>query len=142
MRVVLATTAMSLNDHDIAPLQRPATDPAEEVIKTANATAHQGTRQLLGSVIKGFPEHIGHRQHNMAVNDTVMEHLAHLCDPVINIDFGTTQAQSGLTRHRDPMLTLSTMLTAILDITHLIGIATAQHLFHEPLIVAGIVTRM
>ena len=40
------------------------------------------------------------------------------------------------------MLALATMLTAVLNIAHLIGIATVQHLLHEPVIVAGIVTRM
>ena len=40
------------------------------------------------------------------------------------------------------MLPLATMLTAILDIAHLIGIATAQHLFHKSVIVAGVIARM
>ena len=40
------------------------------------------------------------------------------------------------------MLALSAMLTTVLDIAHLIGIATAQHLFHEPVIIAGMVARM
>jgi hypothetical protein len=73
----------------------------------------------------------------MAVDHPVVEHLTYLRDPVINIDFGTAQAQSGLTRHRDPMLALATMLTAILNIAHLIGIATAQHLLHKPVIISS-----
>ena len=40
------------------------------------------------------------------------------------------------------MLPLATMLTAILDIAHLIGIATAQHLFHKPVTVVGVIARM
>jgi hypothetical protein len=47
-----------------------------------------------------------------------------------------------ITTHRDEMLALATMQTAILDITHLVGIATSEHLVHEPIIVAGIVTRI
>src|SRR6266699_3903824 len=40
------------------------------------------------------------------------------------------------------MLALATMLTAILDITHLVGIPAAEHLVHETIIVAGIVARI
>lgn len=142
MRVVLTTATVGLNHHDIAPCERLATHPAEEVIETANPTAHQVTQQRLGILVKGVPEHIGYGQHHMAVDHSVMEHLTDLCNPVINIDFGTAQAQRGLTRHRDPMLTLATMLTAILDIAHFVGVATVQHLLHKPIIVAGMVTRM
>src|SRR5260370_19608730 len=39
-------------------------------------------------------------------------------------------------------LALATMLTAILDITHLVGIPAAEHLVHETIIVAGIVARV
>lgn len=40
------------------------------------------------------------------------------------------------------MLALSAMLATVLDVAHLIGIATAQHLLHELVIIAGIVARM
>ena len=142
MRVVLATATVGLNHHDVAPLQRLTTDPAEEVIQTAERHSASSHSTTLGIVIKGVPEYIGHRQHNMAVNDTVVQHLTYLAYPVVDVDFGTAQAQRGLTRHRDPMLTLATMLTAILDIAHLVGVATAQHLLYKPVIVAGVVTRM
>src|SRR5687768_5326853 len=75
MLMLLTTATVGLNHHDVAPFERLTTHPAEEVIETANATAHQVTQQLWGMVVKGVPEYIGHRQHHMAVNDTVMEHL-------------------------------------------------------------------
>jgi hypothetical protein len=40
------------------------------------------------------------------------------------------------------MLALATMLTAILEIPHLVGIPAAEHLVHETIIVAGIVARI
>src|SRR5437879_1766027 len=40
------------------------------------------------------------------------------------------------------MLTLATMLTAILDIAHLVGIAALEHLVHKTIVVAGIVARI
>src|SRR5207302_114952 len=40
------------------------------------------------------------------------------------------------------MLALATMLTAILEIPHLVGIPAAEHLVHEAIIVAGIVARV
>jgi len=71
-----------------------------------------------------------------------MEHLTDLRDPIIDIHFGAAQAQRGLTRHRDPMLAFSAILAAVLNIAHLIGVATVQHLLHETIIIAGMVTRM
>ncbi len=89
VRVVLTVAPMSLNDYDIAPFERLTTDPAEEIIQALHATAHQLTQQLLGMLIKRVSEDIGHRQHDVTVDDTVVQHLTDLADPVINVDFGT-----------------------------------------------------
>jgi hypothetical protein len=40
------------------------------------------------------------------------------------------------------MLPLATVLAAVLDITHLLRVATRQHLGHEAIIVGGLVARM
>ncbi len=39
------------------------------------------------------------------------------------------------------MDTLATVLTTILDIAHLVGVAAAQHLLHHTIIIASIVAR-
>jgi hypothetical protein len=71
-----------------------------------------------------------------------MQHLTDLSDPIVNIDFGTSQTERRLATHRDEVLPLATMRTVILDIAHLVGIATVEHLLYETVIVAGIVARV
>ena len=76
----------------------------------------------------------------MAIDNAVMEHLADLTDPVIDIDLGATQAQSGLTAHGDEVFPLPAIHASICDIAHLFRISTPEHLFHECIIVGMIIT--
>src|SRR5919106_2655671 len=78
----------------------------------------------------------------MAIDDPLMEHLADLADPIIDIDLGTTQAQSGFTAHGDEVFTLPTVQTSICDIAHLFRVATPEHLVHEPVVVDTIIPGM
>ena len=71
-----------------------------------------------------------------------MEHLADLADPVVDVHFGTAQAQRRFTAHRDEMFALSTVETAVFNIAHLVGIPTPEHLVDEAIIVALIVARI
>ena len=89
MGIVLATATVGLNHHDIAPFERLTTDAAEKVIQTLGATWHQRTEQVLGSLGKRGPKQIRHGQYDMAVDGTVVQHLADLAHPVIDMDFGT-----------------------------------------------------
>src|SRR5215216_3863320 len=78
----------------------------------------------------------------MTIDDTLMQHLAHLADPVIHVDFGAAQAQRRFAAHGDAMGALPTMETAVLDIAHLVGVPTAEHLVHKAIIVGRIVARV
>src|SRR5882724_8081416 len=71
-----------------------------------------------------------------------MQRLADLSDPIVDIDFGASQTERGLATHRDEVLPLATMLTVILEIPHLVGMAAVEHLVNETVIVAGIVARV
>jgi len=51
MRVVLAIAPMRLDDHDGTALQAVTTAPAEPIIQTLDATAHEGTQQRTGVLI-------------------------------------------------------------------------------------------
>src|SRR5215475_4458809 len=88
MRVVLPMTAMRLDHHDIAALQGAATDPAEDIIQAPHPTTHARTQHRFGLLIKRFPEDLRHGQDDRSGDDTFMEHLAPLADPVIDVDFG------------------------------------------------------
>src|SRR4029453_14030129 len=78
----------------------------------------------------------------MAIDHALMEHLADLAHPVVDIDFGTAQAQRRFTAHRDEMFALATVETAVFDRAHLLGIPTPEHLIYEAIIVGLIVARV
>ena len=88
MGIILAIAAMGLDDQNVAALEGAATDPAIDIIQTADATAHEWTQHRLRLLIKRFPEYLRHGQHDMPVDDTLMQHLADLADPVVDVDFG------------------------------------------------------
>ena len=75
----------------------------------------------------------------MAIDDALMEHLADLADPVVDVHLGTAQAQRRFTAHRDAMFALSTVETAVFDRAHLVGIPTPEHLVDEPIIATRMV---
>src|SRR6266704_595387 len=90
MRIVLPIAAMGLDNHDVAPLEIVAADPAIEIVQTADATAHKRTQHVVRLLIKRFPEHLGHSQDDMAIDDALVEHPDHLADPVVDVDFGAS----------------------------------------------------
>jgi hypothetical protein len=92
MGVVLPIAAMRLDDDDVAAFEGSATDPAEDIIQTPHPTPHERTQHRVGLLIKRFPEDLRHGQDDMAVDDTLMQHLADLADPVVHVDFGAAQA--------------------------------------------------
>src|SRR5215470_15580943 len=78
----------------------------------------------------------------MAIDHALMQHLADLAHPVVNIDLGTAQAQRRFTAHRDEMFALATVETAVFDRAYLLGIPAPEHLVREAIIVARIVARV
>src|SRR5215470_19275390 len=142
VRVVLTIATMGLDHDDIAALQEPATDQAEDIIQAPHPTPHERTQHRVGLLIKRFPEDLRHGQDDMAVDDALMEHLADLAHPVVHVDFGTAQAQRRFTAHRDEMFALATVETAVFDRAYLLGIPTPEHLINEAIIVGLIVARV
>src|SRR4029450_836215 len=78
----------------------------------------------------------------MPIDDPLVEHLADLAHPVVDIDFGTAQTQRRFTAHRDAMGAFSTIQTSVVDIAHLWGMTGSEHLVHQSIIVASIVPRI
>ena len=78
----------------------------------------------------------------MAIDDALMEPLAHVADKLIDIDFGTSQAQGGLTTHGDEVFALSTIEASVVEVADLVWIATGEHLVHKIVIVSVIITRV
>src|SRR5512134_51273 len=111
MRVVLPMAAMRLDHHNVAALERTATDPGEDIIQAPDPTAHERAQYRLRLLIKRGPEDLRHGQDDMTIDHALMEHLAALADPGVDIDFGAAQAQRRLTAHRHQMCALSTLRT-------------------------------
>src|SRR5215831_19785827 len=87
--VVLAIAAMCMDHYDVATLERLASDLTIEIIQALRPAAHQRAQHDLSVVVKGRAEHGRHRQDDVPVDHALMEDLAHLADPVIDVDFGT-----------------------------------------------------
>ena len=74
----------------MAPLRRTLPpDVAIEVVQTLGATPHQRAQQERRVVVEGHAEHRRDRQDDVARDHPLMEGLAHLTDPVVDVDFGT-----------------------------------------------------
>src|SRR4029434_27686 len=123
MGVVLAVAAMGLDDHDIAPFERLATETAPDIIQAPDPTAYKRTQHVFGTLIKRVSQHCRHSQDDMAIDDTLMQHRADLTHPVVDIHCRAAEAQRRFTTHRDPMGPFPTPQTAVLNIAHLVGIA-------------------
>jgi len=86
--MLLPITAVRLDHHDVAAFEGAPTDPAIEIIQTSDTTTYERTQHVLRLLIKRFPEHLRHGQDNMTIDHALMEHLADLADPGIDVDFG------------------------------------------------------
>ena len=109
---------------------------------TLDTAAHEGAEQVIGMVIKGMAQHSGQGESGVSIDDAFMEPVTDLADKVVDIDFGAAQTQRRLTAHGDNMAALSTVEAAILGISDLFGVATAEHLVDEFIIVDAIITRV
>ena len=124
------------------PLERLAPDRTVEIIQALRPAAHERAQDNRCVLVEGHAEHRRDRQDDMPIDDPCMEHLADLADPVIDVDFGTPQAQRRFAAHRHPMGALATLQATVFDIAHLLRVATRQHLGHQTIVVGGLVAWM
>ena len=89
MGVVLTIAAMRVDHRDVATLERLAPDLTIEIIQALHPAAHQRAQHDRGVLVEGRAEHRRDRQDDVPVDHALMEDLAHLADPVIDVDFGT-----------------------------------------------------
>jgi hypothetical protein len=142
MRVVLAIAAMGVEDNDVAAFELVATDLAKEIIEALDSALHEGAQQDVGVLVECGAQHSGESEDDVTIDDSLMEHRADLADPVIDVDLGTSQAQSRFTAHGDEVFPLPTLQASIFDIAHLFRVPAPKHLFHECIIVSMIITGM
>jgi len=138
MRIVLAIATMGLHHDDVAALELLVRYGAEKIIQAPDTTSHQRTEQRIGVRIKRSAQDIRHGQNDVTIDHPFMEHPTDLSDPVVDIDFRASQTERGLTAHRHEVFALATVLTAVLDVPHALGITAAEHLLDE-LIVVGLI---
>src|SRR5215468_8948898 len=131
MLMILTVSPMRVDHRDGATLEHLASDLAIAIVQALHPAAHQRPQQDRGVVVESRAEHRGYRQDDVAINHALVEDLAHLADPVVDVDFRTTQAQRRLTAHRHHVLALATVQAAVFDGAHLLRIATTEHLGYE-----------
>src|SRR5262245_10709796 len=89
MGMVLPITPMRVEHGDIPPLEGFPLHCTVEVIQTLCPALHERAQHDCSVVIEGYPEHRWHRQNDVPIDHPLVQHLAHLADPVIRIDLGT-----------------------------------------------------
>src|SRR5499427_10503074 len=100
MGMIVPMAAMRVEHRDIAPLERLPLDGAVEIVEAWRPAAYERTQHDRGVLVKGRAEHRRHRQDDRPIDHPLMQHPAHLADPVVHSNFGTAQAQGGFATHR------------------------------------------
>jgi hypothetical protein len=142
MSMILAIAAMGLDDDDVTAFEVLAADPAEDVIQAPHPTAYARTQHRLRLLIKRVPPYLRHGEDDMPVDDALMQHLADLADPVVDVNLGAAQAQRRLTTHGDAMGALPATQAPGVNVPHLVRVPACEHLVHKLIIVALMVPRM
>ena len=88
MLMLLPIAPMGVEHGDGAPPEPLAPDGAIEVIQALCPTAPERTQHDRGVVVKGRAEQRGDRQDDVPIDHPRVEDLAHLADPVVDMDFG------------------------------------------------------
>ena len=129
-------------DDDVAAFEGVAAELTIEIIETLDAASHEGAQQDARVVIERVAQHGGDGEDGVAIDDALLEHLADLAHPVIDVDLGAAQAQGGLTAHGDEVFTLPTIEASVVNVSDLFRIATREHLVDQLIIVSCIITRV
>ena len=115
---------------------------AREIIQAAGATAHARAQHDCRLLVKDRTAHRRDRQHDVPIDDALVENLAHLTDPVVDIHFGAAQAPGRCAAHRHQVLALPAVQAAGFDVADLRGVAPVEPLGHQAIIVGRLVAWM
>jgi hypothetical protein len=88
MGMILPMTPMRVEHGNGATPECLASDGALEVIQTLCPTAYERAQHDCRIVVKGRAEHRGDRQDDVPIDDALVEDLAYLTDPVVDVHFG------------------------------------------------------
>jgi hypothetical protein len=88
MSMIVPMAAMGVEHHAISTPERLAPDFAKEIIQTRDATSHERTQQDCGVALEGGAQQGRDCQDDMPIDDPLVEDVADLANPVIDIDFG------------------------------------------------------
>src|SRR6266581_7529108 len=122
--------------------ERLAPDLARKSVQALHPASHQRAHQHRGVLVEDRAKHRRDRQDDVPIDHALVQDLAHLADPVVHGDFGATQTQRRFTAHRYQVLALSALLASVFDVAHLLGVAAAEHLSHQVIVVGRLVTRV
>jgi hypothetical protein len=113
-----------------------------EILPALRPTAPERAQHDCRVLVQGRAAHRQDRQDEVPSDDALLGSLAHWTAPVVDVDFGAPSAQRRCTAHCHQRLPLATVLAAVLDIAHLLRVATRQHLGHQAIRGGGLVARM
>ena len=111
-----------------------APDFTIEIIEALRPAAHERAQHDHRVLGKGRAKQRRDRHDDMPRDDPRVEDLAHVADPVVDMDFGAASAQRRCAAHRHAMGALATPPAAGCDIAPLLRVATRQHFGHQALI--------
>src|SRR6267143_5312233 len=133
---------MRMEHRDGASSQRLAPDGAVAIISALPPAAHERAQHDRRVLIAGRTAHGWHRQADVPRDDPLVEDLAPLADPVIDIHFGTPQAPGRFTTHRHPRCPLTAVQAAVCDIAHQVWVPTRQPLGYQAVVIRRLIPRM
>ena len=88
MGMVLAIAPMRVEHRDGAPPECLAPDCAIEIVEALRPAAHERAQHDRRVLVESRTAHRWDRQDDVAIDDPLVEDLAHLADPVVDMDFG------------------------------------------------------
>src|SRR4030095_12049957 len=99
MGMILPIAPMGVYHGNVATPKRLAPNVTREIIQAWRPTAHERAQHDCRVLVKGRAEHRRDRQDDVPIEDALMKSLAHLTNPVVDVDFAAPVAPRTVTAH-------------------------------------------
>ena len=126
MGVVMAGSSRGLENNDVSDVEFTSASGLENVFEAGMTGSHEWTEQC-GVTIKPCSQKFGQGQYHMAIGDAGQKPSADKVGPSFGVSLGTGKAEAGFAGKGNPSY-FAALAAAVLDIAHLVGITTAEHL--------------
>ena len=124
--IVMAGSSGGLENNDVSDIEFNSASGLENIFETGVSCAHEWTEQC-GIAIKPCSQEFGHGQYDMAIGDAGQKPPADKVSPSFGVSLSTGKAEAGFAGKGDSSY-FAALAATVLDIAHLVGITTAEHL--------------